>query len=156
MFGGKKKKLDRLREAMSSAQAARTGDDQIARKAAVAELRSAWADSPDSELDGPARKLLEELRGEVTSGDVEVDVELPPCGACGGIELFRSRFPAHFDQIYIGNAGVHLEFDLLICRACGDTRLLADPAKVASAFTALDMPGFRRIVVKRAPQGPFR
>jgi hypothetical protein len=159
MFGGTKKKLERLVAAIAAArEVIERGAAVDAAEAAVhAELKSAYDDTPPNELDADARALLKQLRDRALSEAEVIPVEeIPPCRACGGIELLRTVSQGHA-VVFVAHQRAHVPLEIFVCCACGEMRFVADPKLVASVRTQEDAKAFRRVDAKEPPsEGPFR
>jgi hypothetical protein len=155
-----KKKMERLAAAIAEARdvlgdsaSSPTAGETTA--AALSELREACYAVPPNALDDQARALIKELDVRLRTLQAEavsrLDGDLPPCRGCGGVELLRSIEPARIDMMVAGT-GTDLKAEIIVCCACGEVRLVADPRQIAD-----DKRRFRRIIVKTPPSaGPFR
>jgi hypothetical protein len=134
--------IDRARALVESGSANATDI-----KRAERDLRETWANASESDAGPAVRELLHRL----ATANVKIEpreVELPACVVCRGGEFLRAYQP------YEGMWGVALH--MVICRACGDVRWIADPKQVLDATTEAALPAFELVVIKQPPRSPLR
>jgi hypothetical protein len=80
---------------------------------------------------------------------------MTPCPCCHGTELVVAS-DGSIDAFYVANSSMPLRFTMIVCRACGDTRMRCeDPAALLEETNVFNRKPFKTVTVP-APKAPFR